>query len=115
VQRQPGAGEREQLAAALGALVRDFSAANDDLEEMLALMSLVDGYIGVSNANVYLRGGAGRAMQVLVPYPPEWRWMLEGARSPWFPAAGVHRQRPDGDWSAAMRSLREAVTSRAGT
>jgi Tfp pilus assembly protein PilF len=115
VQRQPAPGEREQLAAATGALVRDFSAANDDLEEMLALMSIVNGYAGVSNANMHLRSAAGRPMQVLVPYPPEWRWMLEGNRSPWFPASGVHRQRADGDWGGALKSLREAVTSRAGT
>jgi tetratricopeptide (TPR) repeat protein len=115
VQRGPGEGERDELAAAIGAPVRDLSAANDDLEDMLALMSIVDGYVGVSNANVYLRSGVGRSMQVLVPYPPEWRWMLEGARSPWFPRTGVHRQRSDGDWVAAMKSLREAVTSRAGT
>jgi tetratricopeptide (TPR) repeat protein len=115
VQRLPAARERERLAASMGALVRDFSATNDDLEEMLALMSIVDGYVGVSNANVYLRTGTGKPMQVLVPHPPEWRWMLEGARSPWFANVGIYRERADGDWGAAMRTLRERLTSRAGS
>ncbi len=105
VQRLPVAGEREALAAALGGPVHDFSAANDDLEEMLALLSLVDDYIGVSNLNAHLRGAVERSMQVLVPHPPEWRWGIEGDRSPWFPGMRVLRQAQDGDWSTALASL----------
>ena len=105
VQRRPAAGEREALAKALGASVHDFSAANDDLEEMLALLSAVDDYIGVSNLNAHLRAAVEGSMQVLVPHPPEWRWGIEGDRSDWFPGIRVHRQTPDGDWSIALASL----------
>jgi hypothetical protein len=108
-QRHPRAGERERLAAALGAPVHDFSAANEDLEEMLALLALVDGYLGVSNANSHLRAGLGKPMQVLVAHPPEWRWGIQGDRSPWFPAAKAHRQRLDGGWSDALATLRGAL------
>jgi tetratricopeptide (TPR) repeat protein len=105
IQRLPRPGEREAFSAALGAKVHDFSATNDDLEDMLALLSLADEYIGVSNANAHLRASAGRdkTMQVLVPHPPEWRWGLEGARSPWFPAMRVTRQQPEGRWEALHR------------
>lgn len=105
VQRMPREGERESLAAAIGAPVHDWSRANDDLEEMLALLSVAADYVGVSNANMHLRAGVGGPMQVLVPHPPEWRWGLEGSRSPWFPEARVYRQTPQGDWSAALRAL----------
>ncbi|HET9579673.1 MAG TPA: tetratricopeptide repeat protein [Usitatibacter sp.] len=98
VQRLPRAGEREALEGALGARVHDAAAANEDLEEILALMSVVDDYVGVSNANAHLRAGAGGSMRVLVPFPPEWRWMATGDRSPWFPTMRVVRQQPDGRW-----------------
>jgi tetratricopeptide (TPR) repeat protein len=98
VQRLPRPGEREELEKALGAPVHDASEANADLEEMLALMSLLDGYVGVSSFNTHLRAGLGRPMQVLVPFPPEWRWGLAGDRSPWFPAITIVRQKPDGRW-----------------
>jgi len=26
-----------------------------------------------------------------VPFPPEWRWMRSGERSPWFPMARIER------------------------
>ena len=108
IQRQPAGGERESLASALGAPVHDFSGANDDLEEMLALLSLADDYVGVSNLNTHLRAGLGRSQRVLVPFPPEWRWGVEGARSVWFPEMSVHRQQGNGDWSSALDGLRGA-------
>jgi hypothetical protein len=112
VQRLPREGEREALAQAIGAPVHDRSEANGDLEDMLALLSLASGYVGVSNANVHLHAALGGSMQVLIPHPPEWRWGLDGPRSPWFPRAKVHRQTPALDWSGAMGSLREALHPR---
>ena len=106
VQRLPLDGEYARLAEALGAPVHDASAANDDLEEMLALLSGVDRYVGVSNTNTHLGASLALRLHVLVANPPEWRWQL-GETSPWFPGARLYRQRPDGDWSAAMRQLRE--------
>jgi tetratricopeptide (TPR) repeat protein len=97
VQRLPRAGEREALEQALGASVCDASAANADLEEILAWMAVLDDYVGVSSFNTHLRAGLGLPMQVLVPFPPEWRWCLSGP-SPWFPRMSVVRQQPDGRW-----------------
>jgi Tfp pilus assembly protein PilF len=104
LQRFPRAGERETLSRAIGAPVHDFSSTNDDLEDMLALLSLIDDYFGVSNANVYLRAGLGGSMKVAIPFPPEWRWGLAGT-SPWFRGMTTHRQDRDGSWREAFRSL----------
>ncbi len=109
LQRLPRAGEYSRLSASLGAPIGDHSAANDDLEEMLALLSLLDAYVTVSNANVHLRAGAGGALHVLVPHPPEWRWAFEGTRSPWFAAARAYRQHAQGGWAAALAQLRGAL------
>jgi tetratricopeptide (TPR) repeat protein len=112
IQRLPRAGEREALSQAIGARIHDFSDANDDLQEMLALLALVDDYVGVSNANAHLRASLGRPMQVLIPFPPEWRWGAAGTRSPWFPSMTALRQEPGGDWSRALRALRSYIAGR---
>jgi hypothetical protein len=91
----------------LGCALHDFSDANDDLEDALALVALLDRHIGVSNTNMHLADAAGRTADVLVPYPPEWRWRIEGD-SPWFPGFRVHRQTRDGDWGPALASLVKA-------
>jgi tetratricopeptide (TPR) repeat protein len=105
VQRLPAAGERERLANAAGRSVLDFSSWNDDLEDALALMAAIDGYVGVSNTNMHLRAGAGRTAAVLVPFPPEWRWGVHGPASPWFEGFRVFRQAPEGGWEAAAEEL----------
>jgi tetratricopeptide (TPR) repeat protein len=105
LQRRPRPGETQQLAALAGRPVHDLSAVNDDLEDMLALLAVLDEYVGVSNTNMHLRACAGRTGRVLVTWPAEWRWMAAGDSSPWYPGFRVYRQRADGDWSAAMQRL----------
>ena len=105
LQRHPAEGEVEALASALGRPAHDLSPLNEDLESMLALLALIDDYVGVSNTNMYLRAGTGKTARVLVPAPPEWRWMAEGKESPWFPGFTVYRQGYDGSWEEAFDML----------
>lgn len=114
LQRNPQPGEIGQLSALCGKAVHDLSALNEDLEAMLALLALADEYIGVSNTNMHLRAGAGRAARVLVPRPAEWRWLPDGAESPWFPGFRTYRQRVDGDWGVALRRLAEDLRASPG-
>lgn len=105
LQRNPAPGEIDRFSQALGRPLHDFSAVNDDLEGMLALLAVLDDYIGVSNTNVHLRASVGKTARVLVPCPAEWRWMHAGQSSPWFPGSVVYRQSPRGDWNAALMAL----------
>jgi tetratricopeptide (TPR) repeat protein len=105
LQRQPKAGEVASLAAACGPRVMDYSALNTDLEAMLALLSLIDEYVGVSNTNMHLCGALGRSARVLVSRSVEFRWMAAGDRSPWFPGFPVYRQGEKGDWAQAMDAI----------
>jgi len=113
VQRNPRAGETDKLSALVGRPVHDLSGANEDLEDMLALLAVLDDYVGVSNTNMHLRAGADRTARVLVPWPAEWRWMIAGRDSPWFPGFRVYRQRPDGGWSNALTPLAADLSSAA--
>ena len=115
LQRGPENGEIGRLASITGKPVHDLTALNENLEGMLALLALVDEYIGVSNTNMHLRAGAGRSARVLVPCPPEWRWMAAGDESPWFPGFRIYRQQTDGDWSEALERLARDLLARYGT
>jgi tetratricopeptide (TPR) repeat protein len=105
VQRRPLPGEVGSLAGASGLPVFDAAAMNDDLEEALALLEVLDDYVGVSNTNMHLRVALGKTGKVLVPFPPEWRWLAAGAESPWFPGFGIYRQTPRRSWDAALAGL----------
>jgi tetratricopeptide (TPR) repeat protein len=106
LQRKLASGEIEALAAALGRAVHDFSALNEDLESMLALLALIDEYIGVSNTNMHMRAGVGKTARVLVPSPAEWRWTYAASESPWFRGFRTYRQSLQGSWSTALDDLK---------
>jgi Flp pilus assembly protein TadD len=108
VQRNPEAGETDGLARFAGLRVHDLSATNTDLEEALALMALLDEYVGVSSTNVHLRHAVGRPSKVLIPNPPEWRWGARG-ESPWFPGTAVYREVVGRGWDEAATRLRRDV------
>ncbi len=105
LQRAPKDGEVAAFSTALGREICDLTELNADIEDMLALVGLLDDYVCVSNTNVHLAAAQGGACRLLVPTPPEFRWMAAGAESPWFPGMPVYRQNTDGDWSAAFDAL----------
>jgi tetratricopeptide (TPR) repeat protein len=105
LQRLPREDEIGRLNGSLGRPAHDLSVVNDDLEAMLALLDLLDDYVGVSNTNMHLRAGLGKTARVLMPYPPEWRWMAEGRESPWFRGFPIYRQDRDRSWDGALGQL----------
>jgi Tfp pilus assembly protein PilF len=107
LQRGPYAGELEAAARGAGAAVHDVTLPDDDLEGSLAMLCALDEYAGVSSTNVHLLAGAGRTGRILVPYPPEFRWMRREGESDWFPGFPVYRQGADRDWSKPLAKLRQ--------
>jgi Flp pilus assembly protein TadD len=96
-----------QLAAAAQRKVHDFSDVNADLSAALAVLSLLEDYVAVSNTNVHLADALGRRSRVLVTHPAEWRWCIEAERSPWLTHATLYRQALDGAWDRALARLEE--------
>ena len=88
----------------------DLSSANDDLPFMLAVLQQIDHYVGVSNTNMHLMAALGKTADVLVTFPPEWRWCFEVEQSPWFTGFNLFRQDPHYDWSTAFNKLEQHLT-----
>lgn len=107
LQREPAPHELDAIRKAAGADVHDLAAVNEDLSEALALLEQLDDYVAVSSTNMHLLAGLGRTARVLVPYPPEWRWMRGEGGSVWFPGFAVYRQPVGLDWSEPLARLRE--------
>lgn len=116
LQRQPQREEMAYIEQCVGAeRLLDASRHDSDLVDLVALLSLLDGLVGVSNTNVHLAAGLGKSIDTLVPLPYEFRWHAQGETTPWFPDARVYRQQPDGDWQTALAQLQSNLLSRCGT
>ena len=85
---------REDDAAVLGNLpaLVSIGAQLDDFADTAAAISLLDLVITVDTAVAHLAGALGKPVWVLLPFAPDWRWLLKREDSPWYPTARLFRQ-----------------------
>jgi len=108
LQRDLRAGDDDVLAR--HPKIRHIGAELADMANTAAVLSLCNLVIAVDTAVVHLAGALGGAPWVLLPFSPDWRWTLQGERSPWYPQARLFRQPALGDWASVVAMVRDALT-----
>jgi hypothetical protein len=78
----------------------------DDFAAQAAAMDLV---ITIDNSTAHLAGALGVPSWVLLPFAPDWRWLLERNDSPWYPSIRLFRQTKIDDWDSVARQVAEAL------
>ena len=86
-----------------------FEAELADFRDTAALVSLVDVVISVDTSLAHLAGAMARPTWILLPFSPDWRWLLGRDDSPWYPTARLFRQPRPGDWETPIRRVAEAL------
>jgi len=84
----------------------DMTEALSDFDETSALMACLDLVISVDTSVAHLAGGLGRPVWILLPYTPDYRWMLDREDSPWYPTARLFRQTAAREWSSVLDRMR---------
>jgi len=77
----------------------------DDCHDFLdtaALIENLDLVIAVDTAVAHLAGAMGKPVWLLNRAGSEWRWGVEGERTPWYPSMRIFRQRRSLDWHALI-------------
>jgi catechol 2,3-dioxygenase-like lactoylglutathione lyase family enzyme len=101
----------DELAAAraAGTHVEHWPDAIADYDETAALVSALDIVVSVQTSLIHLTGALGRPVWILVPAVPEWRYLREGPRMPWYPTARIFRQTRLRDWSGVLGEIAQAL------
>ena len=88
-----------------------------DFESTGSIIAQLDLVISVDTAMAHLAGALGRPIWLMLPYCPDWRWMLGSDDSPWYPSMHIFRQKKAQDWESVIdpisQRLRELVKLRA--
>ena len=89
--------------------VLDYRGELNDLAETAALIAELDLVITVDTSVAHLAGALGKPVWILLPTRVDWRWMAEGATSPWYPTAKLFRQKSPGAWAPVLADVRTAL------
>ena len=80
-----------------------------NFEDTAALISQLDVVVSVDTAVAHLAGALGARIWILLPFVPDWRWMLGRRDTPWYPTARLFRQTVRGQWSEPIQAVREEL------
>ncbi len=87
--------------------ILDVSRELHDFSDTAALCECLDLIITVDSSVAHLAGALGRPTWILLPFNPDWRWLLERSDSPWYPTVRLYRQRTMGEWAEPLRRIAE--------
>ncbi|GAB0112557.1 tetratricopeptide repeat protein [Acidisoma sp. C75] len=109
-------GEREADAKGYAGAAPFFDAAPflSDYEETAAAIAALDLVITVDTSVAHLGGAMAAPTWVLLPYVPDWRWLMAREDSPWYPALRLFRQIRPFDWRSPLAAIVAALGARAG-
>lgn len=80
-----------------------------DFADTANIIAQLDLMITVDTAVAHLAGAMAKPVWVLIPFAPDWRWMLEREGSPWYPTMRLFRQKQLGDWQEVLGRVRDAL------
>ena len=80
-----------------------------DFADTAAVISLLDLVVSVDTSVVHLAGALGKPVWVLLPFNPDFRWLIGREDSPWYPTARLFRQPRPGDWESVLDRVRSEL------
>jgi tetratricopeptide (TPR) repeat protein len=87
----------------------DLTAELTDFVETAALINCLDLVISVDTSVAHLAAALGRPTWILLPYAPDYRWLLDRDDSPWYPAARLFRQDKTRKYASVLDRVRSEL------
>lgn len=106
MQLDPTIEERKSLSRFKNVTILNVSKTN--LDDIAALMQLVDNVVTIDSALVHLAGSLLRPTNVLLKFGADWRW--QGRQTAWYPTAKMFKQRTLGEWTFPMGELAKSLS-----
>jgi tetratricopeptide (TPR) repeat protein len=89
--------------------VQFFGDSIETFSDTAALCDLMDLVITVDTSVGHLAGAMGRPTWLLLPYAPDFRWLLDRSDTPWYPTVKLFRQQSAGGWSEVLGAIKSSL------
>jgi tetratricopeptide (TPR) repeat protein len=89
----------------------DYTNEINDFSDTAAFIMNLDLVISVDTAVAHLAGALGKPVWLLLPFVPDWRWMLDREDSPWYPTMKLFRQPQPCDWGSIIHLITENINN----
>jgi tetratricopeptide (TPR) repeat protein len=93
---------RSQLASHGKWPIVDLADDLADWADTAAAIQNLDLIITVDTGVLHLAGAMGKKVWAILPFVPDWRWMLDRKDSPWYPSIKLFRQQQGRDWAPVI-------------
>jgi tetratricopeptide (TPR) repeat protein len=90
----------------------DFTSELTDFNETAALIRCLDLVITVDTGVAHLAGALGCPTWILLPWTPDYRWLLDRDDSPWYPTVRLFRQTAARDYAEVIERVRAELVAR---
>ena len=109
VSLQVGPASSELATVPAAADVDDLSPHLTDFAETAAALGQLDLLITIDTGTAHLAGAVGCPTWTLLPFSPDWRWMLDRSDSPWYPTMRLFRQAERKEWGPVVAEVTAAL------
>ncbi|TWJ18878.1 tetratricopeptide repeat protein [Geobacter argillaceus] len=106
---QVGEGADQAANPPAGMDLIDLTGNISDFADTAALIAQLDLVISIDTAVAHLAAAMGKRTFILLPFAPDWRWMLGRNDSPWYPTVRLFRQTEPGDWQGVIGRVMEEL------
>jgi len=106
---QKGPAAAQASAPPAGMALTCLSDEIADFDDTAAILCVADLLISVDSSPTHLAGALGRPAWVMLPFVPDWRWLMGREDTPWYPQHRLFRQPRRGDWGAVVAALAAAL------
>ena len=78
----------------------------NDFVDTASIIMNMDLIISVDTSLIHLAGSLNKVSYLMLPWSPEWRWLLDRSDSPWYPSIQIFRQQTLGDWDSVINQIK---------
>ena len=95
---QKGYGAEQLQEVPKGIEIVNMDKEINDFADTAAIIENLNLMITIDTSIVHLSAGLGKPTWLLLPFAPEFRWMLNREDSPWYKSIKIYRQKETLNW-----------------